>query len=163
MKIIFKALTLLLILPMYAYPGQIGITAPAFSLIGMNGNVVTLEQFKGKVVFLDFWAPWCVPCKEELPELDTLYQKHGTDGFEVIGICLDTNENAAKTFLRKVPVTFNIVIDARGDVADAYRISGLPVGLIIGRDGVIRHRHVGFGQEFLPLYEQEINALLQQH
>ena len=162
MKRILIALTLLFILPVYAYASQIGIMAPAFTLIGLDGNAITLEQFKGKVVFLDFWAPWCIPCKQELPELDKLYQKYGKEGFEVIGVCEDAPENVVKEFLRKAPVTFNILIDKSGDVADEYRISSLPIGLIIGRDGIIRHRHMGFGQEFLPMYEKEINVLLKQ-
>jgi peroxiredoxin len=66
------------------------------------------------------------------------------------------------SFLRKVPVTFQILVDEKGDAAEAYRFSGLPAGFIIGRDGVIRHRHRGFSKEFLPEYEKEIVELLKQ-
>jgi len=162
MKRIIITLTVLIILPVYAYSGQIGVMAPAFDLASMNNTVVTLEQFKGKVVFLNFWAPWCIPCKQEMPELEKLYRKYSKDGFEVVGVCVETNPTAVQQFLKKTPVTFSILIDNKGAVADVYRISSLPSGLIIGRDGIIRHRHRGFGKEVLTLYEKEISTLLKQ-
>ena len=85
-------LIMLFIMPFSAHSVQTGAVAPDFSLVDLNGETVTLEQFKGKVVFLDFWAPWCVPCRDELPELDKLYKKYKQDGFEFIGICMDTSE-----------------------------------------------------------------------
>jgi peroxiredoxin len=159
-KIIFSTLILLTILPVYSYSGQVGSMAPPFSLVDLTGKTVSLEHLKGKVVFLDFWAPWCAPCKEELPELDKLYRKYGKDGFEVVGISMDTSQAGVSKFLAKVPVTFLVLIDVKGDVSDAYRVSSLPTGFIISKDGTIRYRHLGFGSDFLPIYEKEIEELL---
>jgi peroxiredoxin len=162
MKIISTLFLFLLLFPLAADSAQVGQPAPAISLKDMKGNIVTLESFKGKVVFLDFWAPWCIPCKEELPELDRLYKKYWKDGFEVVGICLDTPQERVTRFLQKVHVTFQILIDKKGDAAEAYRFSGVPAGFLIGRDGAIKHKHMGFGREFLPLFEKEITELLKQ-
>jgi peroxiredoxin len=83
---------LMILASVYSSADQAGTVAPAFALRDLNGNSVTLEQFRGKVVFLDFWALWCTPCRKELPELDTLYRKYGKEGFVVIGICMETSE-----------------------------------------------------------------------
>jgi peroxiredoxin len=159
---IVTVLTLLFFVPLHCYSGQIGTMAPAFSLVDLNGRVVTLEQFKGKVVFLDFWAPWCIPCRQELPELDKLQKKFHNDGLEVIGMSIDPSEKNVAAFLRKVPLSVHIVIDKKNEVSDAYRVSSLPTGFIIGRDGSIQRVHKGFSIKILPLYEKEIDELLKQ-
>ena len=156
--IIFLALTL----PVFAKASQVGTSAPDFSLVDVNGKVVTLKQFSGKVVFLDFWAPWCDPCREELPALDALYKKYRSDGLEVIGIDIDYSEKLVAEFLQKVPVAFTILIDKKGVIRRGYSFRTLPTAFIIGRDGVIRYVHLGFGKEFLQLYEKEIAELLRQ-
>lgn len=153
-------LACLLIAPFKAYSAGIGEAAPAFTLKDMKGNTVTLESLKGKVVFLDFWATWCGPCKEEFPELDALYKKYGKDGFEVIGISVDKSESNVAEFLKKRPVSFTILTNTKGDVAESYGLPGMPTGFIIGKDGVIKYRHAGFSRAFLPVYEKEIVELL---
>ncbi|MBI4746194.1 MAG: redoxin domain-containing protein [Deltaproteobacteria bacterium] len=162
MKFVVAALACLMVLvsPFYARSAGVGDQAPAFSLKDMKGNTVTLDSLKGKVVFLDFWASWCDPCKEELPELELLYSKYGKDGFEVIGVSVDKSESNVAAFLKKRPVSFTILPNIKGDVAEAYGLPGMPTGYIIGKDGVIRHRHVGFARAFLPVYEKEITELL---
>jgi peroxiredoxin len=162
MKAIIAAFTLFLLVPHAAFSAQVGSSAPSFSLKDLKGNIVNLSDFEGKVVFLDFWAPWCAPCREELPELDRLYKKYWEDGFEVVGICLDTSRARVTKFLQKVPVTFQILMDKQGDAAEAYRFSGLPAGFLIDRDGIIRKQYKGFARDLLPLYEKEISDLLKQ-
>ncbi|HYA85638.1 MAG TPA: redoxin domain-containing protein, partial [Nitrospirota bacterium] len=93
MKFLVATLLLAILLPAFAYAGQVGSTAPDFSFADLAGKSVSLRQLKGKVVFLDFWAPWCDQCREELPALDALYKKYSTDGLEVIGIGIDTTES----------------------------------------------------------------------
>lgn len=165
MKVAIAMFILITMLPLSSFSGQgqIGTAAPDFSLADLNGKAVTLKQFKGKVVFLTFWESWCTPCRDELPELDALYARYGKDGLEVIGISTETSRSGMVKFLQKVPVTFKVLIDENGAAGDAYRVSGLPTGFIIGRDGVIRHKHVGFGKEFLPMYEKEIVEQLKPH
>jgi peroxiredoxin len=162
MKVIMITLLLAFTLPVGANAVQIGTSAPDFSLSDPKGTVVTFKQLRGKVVFLDFWAPWCDPCREELPALDALYKKYGKDGFEVIGIDVDSSEKLLVEFLQKVPVTFTVLIDKKGVIKREYSIRTLPAAFIIGRDGVIRYVHMGFGKEFLQMYEKEIAELLKQ-
>ncbi|MEK6726311.1 MAG: TlpA disulfide reductase family protein [Deltaproteobacteria bacterium] len=162
MKSVTTALILVAVMlhPLCSYSAEIGGKAPAFSLKDIKGNTVTLESLKGKVVFLDFWASWCGPCKEELPELELLYKKYGKDGFEVVGISVDKSESNVVEFLKKRPISFTILTNIKGDVAEAYGLPGMPTGYIIGKDGVIQHRHAGFARAFLPVYEKEIAELL---
>jgi peroxiredoxin len=150
---------LLILSPVVSFSGQIGSPAPSFNLVGVNGKTVSLEGFKGKVLFLAFWAPWCVPCREELPALDDLHKKFGKDGFQVIGISVDDSLKDVQAFLSKVPISFPILLD-KGDVNESYRVTGLPTGFIVGRDGIIWHVHRGFGKEFIAIYEKEIQELL---
>lgn len=150
----------LIMSPLSVYSGCVGDIAPSFTLKDLNGNTVTMDSFKGKVVFLDFWASWCGPCKEELPELELLYKKYGKDGFEVIGVSVDKSESNIAEFLKKRPVSFTILTNIKGDVAEAYGLPGMPTGYIIGKDGTIQHRHVGFAKAFLPVYDKEIVELL---
>lgn len=146
--------------PLPAYGAQVGETAPAFELRDLQGRTISLEEYKGKVVLLNFWAPWCRSCKAELPGLEALYAKYHKAGLEVISIGLNISEAGAKKLLQKIPLSFQVLLDPRGKTADSYRFSGLPASFIIGRDGVIKYRHMGFGKEFLSLYEKEVQILL---
>jgi peroxiredoxin len=134
--------------------------APAFSLTDLHGSLVSLDQYRGKVLFIAFWAPWCFSCREEFPELDRLQRKYRTDGFEVLGICEDTTELAASLFLKNVPVSFTIAVDPRRSIAEAYRLSNLPSGFLIDRNGMIRYRYRGFDKTHLQIYEIDIRSLL---
>lgn len=151
------------LLTAHGYAGQTDQMAPGFSLTDLGGTTLTSEQFRGKVLLLVFWAPWCIPCRDELPEHDRLHKKYKDKGFEVIGISEDAAGPAVAAFLRKVPVSFPMAIDLHGSVAEAYRLSNLPSGYLIDRDGVIRHRYRGFDRNFVKTYEKDIFELLEQH
>jgi peroxiredoxin len=146
----------------FAHAAQEGTQAPGFSLRDLNGETVTLEQFKGKVVFLNFWAPWCIPCRDELPELDRLYKKFQHEGFIIIGIAVDASAEGVGKFLQKAPVSFLILMDSSGTVSESFRLVNMPTGYLIGRDGVIRHIHKGFGKDALAIYEKEVMELIKQ-
>jgi peroxiredoxin len=150
----------LLLAPVSVSAGKLGDTAPAFTLADVHGNTVTLDSLKGKVVFLNFWAPWCQSCKEELPDIDALHNKYSSRGFTVLSICIERSESVVSKYLQKRQVSFPVLVDKNGAVADTYRFSGLPASFLIGKDGIIRHKHIGYGKEFLTIYEQEIKDLL---
>jgi peroxiredoxin len=162
MKVFVLTFFLVFLQPVIALASQEGTVAPDFSLRDMKGNTVSLQQFKGKAVFLTFWAPWCEVCKEEMPALDALYKKYNRSGLEIVGIDMDPSEQLAADFLRKASLTYTILIDRNARVRRAYRIRTLPTAYIIGKDGTIRHVHMGFGNEFLQMYEKEILELLNQ-
>jgi peroxiredoxin len=149
-----------LIMPFSVHAEGTGSKAPSFRLNDTYGTAVAMEDFAGKVVLLNFWATWCASCREELPEFDRLYAKYRHDGFMVIGISVDSSDDRVATFLRKTPVAFPIVVDRNGDIASAYRFSGLPAGYLIGRDGNIKKQFMGFSNDLLPQYEKDIIELL---
>jgi peroxiredoxin len=160
MKVFVLTFFLVILQPVFAWASQEGTVAPDFSLTDMNGKTVTLQQFKGKAVFLTFWAPWCEVCKEEMPALEILYKKYNRSGLEIVGIDMDPSEELVTEFLRKASLTYTILIDRNARVRRAYRIRTLPAAYLIGKDGVIRHVHMGFGNEFLQMYEKEVAELL---
>jgi len=157
------AFILFLIVPAYASADKVGAEAPSFSLPDLHGQTVSLERFKGKVVFLDFWAPWCRPCRDELAELDMLFKKYDKEGLVIIAVSIDTVVQDVSAFLQKVPLSVHVLIDGKNEASDAYRVSSLPTGFIIDRDGVIKYLHKGFDKGLLPVYEKEITELLKQH
>lgn len=157
-------LALILISPalVHASSDLIGSPAPGFALPDMQGAVLSPQSLRGRVVFLNFWATWCVSCREELPELQTLFKKYGDEGFDVIGICVDGSVTTIERFMQEASITFPILLDPDGKAADAYRLTGLPVSYILDRNGIVRYRHEGFGKDSLPVYEDEIKKLLKQ-
>ena len=128
--------------------------APDFSLTDLNGQKLTLSQFKGKVVLLDFWASWCTPCQAEIPQFIEWQKKFGDRGFQVIGISMDDNEKAARKFLERVKPNYPIAM-GNTKVAESYGgILGLPANIVITRNGQIMARHIGVSD--LKSLEQEI-------
>ena len=120
-----------------------GFLRPAFTLDTVDGESLSVDVWDGKVVLIDFWASWCVPCRKEMPELDELRAQYAGQGFEVVGVAADELEKVRK-FLGEVPVDFPIVY---GDVTDVMEISkqygndygGLPFSAFIDRDGNVRY------------------------
>jgi peroxiredoxin len=164
MKTIITALIfLLLLLPFDAVSAQVGSPAPPFSLKDLKGNTVNFSDLEGKVIFLDLWVPWCIPCKEELPALERLYRLYNRDGFEVIAVAVESSEKSVSRFLQRIAVSYPVVLDNKGAVSDAYGCSHMPTGYIIGREGILRYIHRGFGKDSLPIYEKEIVELLKKY
>ena len=143
-----------------AVPVTPPVPAPAWSLKDPDGNVVTLAQFKGKVVVLDFWATWCPPCKVEIPGYEKLQTKYAADGLVIIGVSIDSDGNEiVKKFMREYGINYPIVMAADSDIIGAYGdLSMFPTTFIIDRDGLIRDKKQGK----LPTaqYEQAILAVL---
>ena len=127
-----------------AYPAR-GYLAPQFELKGMDGNLHKLSDYKGKVIFLNFWATWCPPCKQEMPGMENLENTLDPEKFKIIAVGTDmTGIPRLRRFIDKNKFTFTVLADPGGKiVSPLYRISGLPTTLIIGKDGIIRERLSG--------------------
>lgn len=143
-----------------AAAGQIGSPAPGFELPDVNGTRFDLESLRKRVVLLNFWAPWCVSCREELPALETLYERYSEEGFSVIGVSVDNPGTRTGKFLEKANLSFPILLDPEAKAADKYGVSGLPASFIIDRNGIVRYRHSGFNKGAQSEYEKEIKELL---
>ena len=142
-----------------------GAAAPPLNLPGIHRTVgpVTLADYKGHVVWLDFWATWCAPCKRSLPEYEQIFASLAPRGFTVIGINVDEQPNkSVSRFLSGMQLTFPLVSDRKLDVARAYGVRTMPTGFLIGPDGVVLHVHTGYrkrdAQRLLALIEQALDA-----
>lgn len=126
---------------------DVGATPPAFSLPALKNATVdniSLDAYKGKVVYVDFWASWCGPCRQSLPILNDIRAKYHAKGFEVIAINIDENKADAMGFLAKYPVDYPIAADPKSKTPEMYKIKGMPTAYIIDRKGKVRHVHEGF-------------------
>ncbi len=119
-----------------------------------------LEAFQGKVIYLDFWAPWCVPCRKSFPWMNTIQTKYAAQGFTVVSINLDANYDLAQQFLKDNPAAFSVIYDPTGKIAKHYTIQGMPSSMLIGRDGAIKYTHTGFFTKKINQYQTEIELLL---
>ena len=118
--------------------------APAWKLKGVDGTTVTSDQFKGKVVILDFWATWCPPCRTEIPGYVALQKKYGADGLVVVGVSMDTGGTAdVRQFIKDFGINYTVVIGDDTIVSAFAPIDGYPTTFIIDRDGLIRNKKLG--------------------
>ncbi len=142
---------------------EVGEAAPPFSLPKLTDNIpVALSQYTNQVIYLDFWASWCAPCRTSFPLLNELFEKYQKQGFEVVAVNLDEDLDDAQKFLAELPVTFTILHDAEGQWAEKYGIESMPTSFIIDKHGVVQHVHNGFSKADIGKLENKIASLLEQ-
>jgi thiol-disulfide isomerase/thioredoxin len=132
--------------------------APEFSLTTIDGKKLSLSDFRGKVVLLDFWATWCTPCREEIPHFVELQQKYGPAGFQTIGISMDDSVEPVRQFYRDFHMNYPVALGG-AKIGMLYGgVLGLPIAFVIDRDNRIVSKHVGASPA--TDWEREIVALL---
>jgi thiol-disulfide isomerase/thioredoxin len=136
--------------------------APVFQLTSMDGKPVSLDQFKGQVVMINFWATWCGPCRQEMPLLDQLYTKYKPMGFTLLGVNVEPDSTLASGFLKKTPVTFPILFDTKSEVSKLYQVAGMPSTAIVDRKGNLRWVHKGYKPGDENEYLNQIRALVRE-
>jgi len=119
------------------------IEAPDFTLKELSGKSIQLKSLRGKLVFLNFFATWCGPCREEMPGLDVLHRTYGSKGFVVLAVDMRESGKAVQAFVKELNVSFPTVLDADGAVNHDYGVRALPVSFLIGRDGKLLWRAIG--------------------
>lgn len=143
-----------------AHAVKVGEEAPDFRAKSYNGANQRLAEYRGKVVLLNFWATWCGPCRQEMPELEQLFQKYSNSGFTVLGLNIDNQIQDVDAYLKDVPVSFPVLFDPKQKISQNYNVSEMPNTVIIDRDGKVRYLHKGYQPGLINKYEAEIKALL---
>jgi thiol-disulfide isomerase/thioredoxin len=160
MRISLVVLAVVLFVGSTATALQAGDTPPPIDMPDLAGKKVDLDQLKGKVVLVDFWASWCSPCKQEIPVLESLHKKYVERGLVIVGINIDNNPKKMNNFLKGTPVSFRIVHDPKTKIAQRYEPSTMPSSYFIGRGGNLRYVHEGFRKKDGGEIEERIKALL---
>jgi peroxiredoxin len=137
----------------------IGTPAPDFSLKTLSGKAtISLHDYKGKIVLLDFWASWCAPCQRSLPELQTLEEQY--ENLKILAISIDDKEENAREFMKRQQLDLTVLFDEKKFVAETYDIEDMPSALLIDQDGVIRFVLSGYTEKHLPELKREIDKLI---
>lgn len=136
--------------------------APGFSLQSRDGEHVSLSALKGDVVMVNFWATWCVPCRQEMPHLQALYERYHDLGFELLAVNVEDNPEGARKWLEETPVTFPVLFDPKNQVSKLYNVVAMPSTVLVGRDGTLRFIHHGYKPGYEGEYQTQIRALLRE-
>lgn len=137
----------------------VGQGAPEFDLPGATGPV-KLSAMRGRVVYVDFWASWCGPCKQSFPWMNDMQAKYGAQGLTIVGINVDKKRADADAFLAGTPAKFTVAYDEKGTTPTAYKIKGMPSSYLVDRDGKVVATHVGFRDDERPMLEAKLRAAL---
>jgi thiol-disulfide isomerase/thioredoxin len=121
---------------------------------------VDLDAFRGRVVYLDFWASWCAPCRQSFPWMQAMKDAYDGQGLTIVAVNLDNHRGDAEKFLARFHPNFDIRFDPEGRMAARFKVQGMPTSVIIDRHGVLRHTHIGFRPVDLTAYESELRNLL---
>jgi peroxiredoxin len=136
--------------------------APTFTLPSRAGDNVSLEQLKGKVVMLNFWASWCGPCRTEMPLLEQMHKRYSSLGFTMVGVNVEANTADAERWLKDTPVSFPVLFDRDSKVSKMYDVNAMPSTVFIDRKGNIRYLHRGYKAGDEGEYLNQIRALLKE-
>ncbi|HZV93701.1 MAG TPA: TlpA disulfide reductase family protein [Caldimonas sp.] len=134
--------------------------APDFTLHTMKGPNLRLQEQRGRVVMVNFWATWCGPCRQEMPQLNRLYEKYHAAGFVLLGVNVDDDTAKAAEVAAKLGVTFPVLLDTDKAVSKLYDLSTMPSTVLIDRDGKVRYVHRGYLTGYEDSYEKQIRELL---
>ena len=162
----FFSLRLIILSALLAFSSSaFAIKAPDFNLPGTKagkivGTDITLKRYKGKIIYVDFWASWCVPCKKSFPWMNTMQERYGKQGLKVIAINLDEDREKADEFLLQVPADFVIAYDSSGKTAERYDLKVMPSSFLINRKGELVDIHKGFKPQDREQMENKIRKQL---
>lgn len=137
-------------------------TAPDFTLKAKQGGNFRLSEHRGEVLFINFWASWCGPCRQEMPLLEELHQRYESAGFKVIGITIDEDTSEADALLAKIPVSFPVLYDPKSDISRLFDVDAMPTSVVIDRNGNMRYLHRGYKPGYEDEYRAQIRELIRE-
>lgn len=137
-------------------------TAPDFTLKSRSGDNLRLEDLRGEVIMLNFWASWCGPCRQEMPHMDAIEKEFRDYGFRVLAVNVDQHRDDAEQFLESVPVDFAILWDHNSTVSERYDVQAMPTTVMIDRDGKARYIHHGYQPGYEDDYREQIRELIRE-
>ena len=136
--------------------------APDFTLRGADGSNLRLAEQRGQVVLVNFWASWCGPCKQEMPQLNRLYDKYRGAGFVLLGVNIDDDARVGAATAARWGVKFPVLLDADKTVSRLYDMGSMPATVLIDRDGRVRYLHRGYREGVEEAYERQIRELIKE-
>ena len=146
----------------YAAPIAPGALAPDFTLRTLGGPNLRLQEQRGQVVLVNFWATWCGPCRQEMPHLSKLYDKYRSSGFVLLGVNVDDDTKNAVDLAAKLGLKFPVSLDSDKKVSRLYDLSAMPSTVLIDREGKVRFVHRGYKDGYEDTYDQQIRGLLKE-
>lgn len=155
-------LSLLLSLVLNCASVQANEEAPDFTLKSKENGNIRLSEQRGNIVLVNFWASWCGPCRNELPEMEALYQEYQDLGFEILAVNVDDEASKADGLLNDIEVSFPVLYDTLGDVSKLYDVSAMPTTVMIDRDGNQRLVHLGYRAGDEKKYEKALKILMRE-
>jgi thiol-disulfide isomerase/thioredoxin len=154
-------LILALLMPVPALALKPGEPAPVIEAPLADGDTLSLDRLRGQVVYVDFWASWCTPCRQALPALEKLYRQYRDQGFTVLAVNVDTERVAADRMLKRIPVSYPVVFDPEGIWPARYAVKGMPSGYLLDRDGTVVQVKSGYRSKDFPQLESAILKALE--
>ena len=141
---------------------EVGQAAPALDVPGVDGAPIRLADLRGRVVYVDFWASWCPPCRAAIPEYEKLWRELAPRGLTVVGVNIDSEREAALRALKASAITFPIGLDPGGVWPERFRLPTMPTAYLIDRQGVVRYVQKGFSPDEVPQLKARIEAALKE-
>ncbi len=158
-SIIRVTLTVLALYGLLGSGSTFSAPAPDFKLEGQKKQI-KLSDYRGQVVYLDFWASWCQPCRKSFTWMNKMQSLYGEEDFKVIAINLDESRQKANKFLQQIPANFDVAFDPRGNTAESYQVKAMPSSYIIDKTGNVIHANLGFRGKDEEKLEAQIRGLI---
>jgi peroxiredoxin len=161
----FNGVPAFLLALILTWPAQASVPetpAPSFSLPDSSGHMVSLSDYQGQVILINFWASWCGPCRKEMPLLQELSQRYGPLGFTLLGVNVEEDSSLADKFLAETPVNFPILYDRENVVSKAYDVIAMPTTVIVDREGRVRFIHHGYKDGYESDYQDQVRTLIRE-
>jgi thiol-disulfide isomerase/thioredoxin len=137
-------------------------SAPDFTLPSLGGPNLRLQEQRGRVVMINFWASWCGPCRVEMPHLARLYEKYRGSGFTVLAVNIDESPQKAASLATQLGMRFPVLLDTDKKVSRLYDLSTMPSTVLVDRDGRVRYVHRGYRDGYEETYDKQIRELLRE-